>query len=351
MSQETSQWLNNNVLVGFTEKRGNAWHYRKSDQGTEPNHYTGAVPVEDVRRRLFNWSPVEAPITVTVPDAITADGVTQGFTVTDPERKAILHPVTHDIFGIFKSGYVIHDYDEWLTGKVETILDEKLPIGSAGLLKKGAVGWVQIELMETFNHAGVEFRPNLTATTSLDGSLATTYVRGNTLIVCDNTWSAAMGERGALRIKIKHSRYSKARVGEIRNALELLQGQAEEFEEVIEVMTNSPVTDAEWDKFLDLYVPIVDANGEVAKGRSLTMAQNKRDGLNRLWNHDTRVTQWKNTEFGLLQAANTFEQHEGIIRGELQRAERNTLHFLTGKVDQQATDVMDLFHSKVLVSA
>ena len=27
MSQETSQWLNTRTLIGFTDKRGNAWHY------------------------------------------------------------------------------------------------------------------------------------------------------------------------------------------------------------------------------------------------------------------------------------------------------------------------------------
>ena len=38
MSQETLAWLNTNVLVGFTDKRGIAWHYRASEQGSEPNH-------------------------------------------------------------------------------------------------------------------------------------------------------------------------------------------------------------------------------------------------------------------------------------------------------------------------
>jgi hypothetical protein len=38
MSKETSSWLNNNVLIGLTDKRGHAWHYRKSEQGAEPNH-------------------------------------------------------------------------------------------------------------------------------------------------------------------------------------------------------------------------------------------------------------------------------------------------------------------------
>lgn len=44
MSKETSTWLNTNVLIGFTDKRGHAWHYRAEDQTPEPNHYPGPIP-------------------------------------------------------------------------------------------------------------------------------------------------------------------------------------------------------------------------------------------------------------------------------------------------------------------
>ena len=69
MSRETLTHLNTQTLIGYTSKRGQAWHYRASEQGAEPNHYEHAVPVADVRRRLFHWSPVEADVqAVTVDD-------------------------------------------------------------------------------------------------------------------------------------------------------------------------------------------------------------------------------------------------------------------------------------------
>ena len=58
MSAETIAWLNNNVLIGFTDQRGHAWHYRASAESAEPNHYSGAIPIADVQRRLFNWKAV-----------------------------------------------------------------------------------------------------------------------------------------------------------------------------------------------------------------------------------------------------------------------------------------------------
>ena len=53
MSRETLQHLNTNTLIGFTDKRGHAWHYREEHQGGESNHYPGPVPVNDILRRLF----------------------------------------------------------------------------------------------------------------------------------------------------------------------------------------------------------------------------------------------------------------------------------------------------------
>ena len=80
MSQETSQWLNTRTLIGFTDKRGNAWHYRADEQGTEPNHYPLAIPTEDVRRRLFGWTHAEGDVSATYLGA-------NGFeTISDPDR-------------------------------------------------------------------------------------------------------------------------------------------------------------------------------------------------------------------------------------------------------------------------
>lgn len=47
MSAETLTHLNSQTLIGYTNKRGRAWHYREELQGDEPNHYPGAVPVPE----------------------------------------------------------------------------------------------------------------------------------------------------------------------------------------------------------------------------------------------------------------------------------------------------------------
>lgn len=68
------------------------------------------------------------------------------------------------------------------------------------------------------------------------------------------------------------------------------------------------------------------------------MAQNKRDSLQSLYKSDIRVEPWSGTAYGVLQAVNTYEHHEGIVRGA-DRAERNMLRTVSGdfsRVDRQA---------------
>jgi len=321
MSQETMQDLNQNTLIGFTEKRGTAWHYRAEDQGDEPNHYPLAVPIEDVRRRLFHWEAVEGDVTSTV---VTENGV---LVVRDPERKTVIRPDTETILGIFKKGYKIHQYDEWLLELVSEILDDDLAIGSAGLLRGGAIAWVSVEVPESITTPeGVVFRPNLLAATAMDGSLSSTYTRCITNVVCDNTMAAGLAEKGQ-RIKIKHSRYSNLRLGEARDALAIVHTVADDFAKQVADLCAETVTDKQFDQFLNALAPIP---GE--EGRGKTMAEAKRATLVNLWNDDERVTPWKNTAYGVVQAVNTATHHEFNVRGD--RGERNMLRAVTGNVEK-----------------
>lgn len=320
MTRETLTHLNTQTLIGYTSKRGQAWHYRASEQGAEPNHYEHAVPVADVRRRLFHWSPVEADL-----QAVTIDD-TGVQTFTDPTRKAIVRPDTGTILGVFKTGYKVHDYDQWLIHNVEGILDADLHIGSAGLLRGGAVAWVQVEMADTLNAAGVEFRPFLTATTSLDGSIATTYQTGAQVVVCDNTLSAAL-DTADTTVKVRHSRNSLDKLAAVRDALGIVHQVADRFAAQVDQPAHQSVTDAQWSRFLVAYCG-TDAK---ASKRALTTRRDQADQLDRLWRHDQRVTPWRGTAYGVVAAANTYAHHLAPVRGAT-RAERNTERLVTGKV-------------------
>jgi len=333
MSKESISWLNTNTLIGCTDKRGTAWHWRAQEQGERSNHYPGAIPVEDVQDRLFGWQAESRRLAVELAAAVVdathwKGGLPRRWAVL-PDRQAICRSDDDSVMGIFGTGYTRHQYREWLLTAVADLLDDDLAISSAGLLRGGAIAWVEVSMPDTITTPeGVAFRPNLLATTSFDGSIATTYKRTVTDTVCDNTRELALAEIGQ-EVKVKHSRNSYAQLAPARQALQMVHTLADEFAAEVAQLCAITVTPGEWQRFLDVQVPRVDASGQPLTGRALTLAGTRRDTLAGLYRSDPRVAPWSGTAHGVLQAVSTYDQHIGVTRGD--RAERNSLKTITGE--------------------
>jgi phage/plasmid-like protein (TIGR03299 family) len=314
MSQESLDWLNNNVLIGFVDKRGQAWHYRAAAQGDEPNHYPGPIPITEVQRRLFDWDAIPGEVLTRTAE----HGLRQS-----AKRMAVCASDTGEDLGIHYTGYEIHQYHEWLLEKVAILLDGGLSIGSAGLLKNRTQAWVSVDVPENVRTPeGVEFRPHLVAATSHDASLATTYKRTVTNVVCDNTMSAALNNAGQV-IRVKHTRNSKLEALTAREALDMVQVLADDFAAKVKQLCQVDVSDRAFSEFLRGHFP-----AKADSKRSRTIVGKKRATVRELWEHDPRVAPWKGTAYGALQAVNTFEHHYATVRG-VSRAERNMSNIVT----------------------
>ncbi|MFH5822259.1 DUF932 domain-containing protein [Georgenia sp. AZ-5] len=342
MSKETLQDLNTHTLIGHTAARGTAWHYRAEHQGDEPNHYPGPIPVADVARRLFAWQADSRPLAVERPaDPATmthldASGLPARWVPVEG-RQAIVRSDRTDghVMGVFTDAYVPHQYREWLLTSVANLLDDTLSISSAGLLRDGAIAWVEVSVPESITTPeGVTFRPNLLATTTFDGSLATTYKRTVTDVVCDNTREAALGETGQ-QIKVRHSRHSSLKLASARQALAMVHTTAEDFAAEVAALCRIRVDHRTFARFLDAWAPTVDGTGDRLTGKALTLAVRKREAITQMHSHDSWVTPWAGTAHAVLQAVNTYEHHARPVRGTT-RPERNMLRTVTG--DFAATD-------------
>ena len=319
MSRETQAWLDNNILVGMTDRFGSAWH-RKSgvDAQGRPNHFPAEVPMDRVRELLdVRFSPRR----------VYVDMGELGL-VEDVDRRAWVRDGTTEIADIHSEGYAGHQYHQVLIRNTEQILGEGLVIAGAGRLRRCTIGYVQVEMPENLHAAGgVVFRPWLMATTSFDGSIATTYKRGFTKVVCDNTRALALSERGE-SYRIRHTRNSEVRVREARHALAVINEMADAFAAEVEQLLRVEVTDRQWRQFVEAHAPIK-AN---ASPRSVSMAEKKRNDLTRLWTRDYRVQPWAGTSYGVVQAVNTYVHHLGTVRGA-NRVERNMIRAVTGEIE------------------
>lgn len=321
----------NEALIGYTEKRGTAWHYQQTVLDGEINSYPGAIPVQEVRDRLFDWKGLEGSAETTV---LTNEGVTR---YEDDTRKAIVRSDTGRIFEFPKLGYQIHQYEDTLLDNVERILDADIAIGQAGLMKGGAQAWIQIEMAETMSVQGVDFRPYLTAVTSMDGTLATQYVHGSQLLVCSNMIRLALNQETANKLRVKHTRNSLPKVRDAREALGIIHTAADDFTAQVNALIEQTVTDMQWEEFVGKW-----AGTESDSKRSITLAERKQSELRYLWDEDERVAPWRGTAYGVLAMVNTYGHHYKTVKN-VTRAERNIANMIDGtqaKEDQQAMGLL-----------
>lgn len=335
MSKYSLETLNSgNILRGFTSKRGNAWWYREALANGNTTQFPGAVPFAEAERVLsfpVHESPVMGtmPCDVTDPHMVGIDNNGIPFKyLTDPTRKMIVRSDKPVVMGITGKGYTLHRYAEWLLNNVSTILGNTLDIGSVGVLDNGRQAWVQIEAPETLEVNGMGYRPHLLAVTSYDMTLATEYRTAVTVVQCDNTLSAALSERTDRRYRVKHTRNSLLRLKDARDALRVVESVADDFEAQVQHLCSITVTDAEWRRFLDAYVPLPED-----KGRGLTIAENKRMQLQNLYTRDAACAPWNGTAMGVVQAVNTWTHHLSTVKGTT-RTYRNQSAAMRGEWDK-----------------
>lgn len=362
MSQETLEWLNNNVLTGFIEDRekwAGGWGGFKDDNFrpwfADENYsggYPGPIPVDAINERLFNWQAVEAPLYMRVPcdDISKCDGIGDDGNayrnVVVPDWKAIARSDNDFMFKPFKDGYTVHQYSAWLLDEVAAIIDDEVQPDSAGLLQNGGIAWVSVSLPESVvsEKTGFALRTRILAFTSHNGRHSTTYMASDSAPVCDNSLDVTIAGADGRKIKVKHSRYSALKIANARDALGILFKANEQSMAFFDALAEWEVTNAHFKAMLDVMYPVpepVIEKGQQTTGskRAQTIAENKRGALAKMYVADPRASVWHGTALGVLQAFNTWEQQDGNERGA--KVERQMLGTLAGDVGKFDGLVLD----------
>lgn len=158
---------------------------------------------------------------------------------------------------------------------------------------------------ETLSVAGVDFRPFLTATTSMDGSIATTYQTGAQVVVCDSALSAALSSADTT---VKIGTAGTASTG--WPPFETPSGSCTRWP------TTSPPKWSAWSRRRSARVA---GSGSWRPTPGGLRGHRRREGLHpgpgdppgagRLtaaaWAHDGRVSLWRGTACGVVAAVNT----------------------------------------------
>ena len=324
------------ILIGNTSRRtvaaGGGW----MGKGQVKASYEDAIPVKDVFDTLLDWEPLEVPnanlIPVTPEDNYDTIIGGQRYQVNvRQDYKAIVRSDNHDTLGVFKDGYDSAAYNR-MVGFIQDVFQGALPVWNAGLLGGGKKFFITVGMDDTMHDdkSGLNFMPYLLFHSSLDGSLANTFVPGSMVAQCDNMFPALRKAAAGRMVKFKRSRnsLSDVRIESIRDALGILTLEADQFSENIHNLVDTPLSRPQFFKALDIIIP---APKEDASKAAITRAENSRNQLVDLYTSSPMVNPWVDTAFGFVQMLNTFNNRVRPVRGALQ-VERTFERVLSGSL-------------------
>lgn len=366
MGAETMDWYRSQILASV-EHGMPWWNWNGAVDVTDDDSttlYPGAVPLQRVRELMRSANVVSAPLQFVPPNnrtdaaivkAIKAALASKGSNaeivekinsalgiVVDSSRQVIARESTNDVHGVFGAdSYTVHQFEDTLVDKLANVVGESpadLHVVSAGLLSKGAEGWVSIATADLYQTPqGVEYYPFLMGSTAHNGTLASTFLFHINMVICDNTRAAALGNRRARRASVKHTKFSATQLERVQIALGF-ETACETFESEVKFLSEIDVTIQQFEQILAEVAPISDDDSKA----KVTRRENERDALRTLYRTDSRVSHWQGTAFGVLQALNTFEQWERPTRGETIAVARTMREAITGKVAETETSNREL---------
>lgn len=326
------------IMIGNTSRRQVAGGGNWFGKGQVKASYEDAIPLRHVYDMLLNWTPLEVPNANLIP--VTLDerfdtiigGQAYQVNVRD-DHKAIVRSDNHESLGVFTNSYDSSAYNR-MVGFIQEVFQGALPVWNAGLIGGGKKFFITVGMDKTMHDdkSGLDFWPYLMFHSSLDGSLANTFVPGTGVAQCDNMFPAmrkAAKAAGRL-VKFKRSRHSlnDVRIKSIRDALGIMTLEAEQFSEDLHNLVDTPLSRSDFHKALGIIVP---APKDDASKAAVTRYENSRDDLVNLYTGSPMVAPWKDTAFGFVQMINTYNNRYKPVRGALQ-VERTFERALSGSL-------------------
>lgn len=200
-----------------------------------------ATAAECLKYAKLDWQVVKEPLAIASTGVVVSDKVA---TVRDDDKTVL--------------GYVSPDYEILQNNEIFDVFDPICDKGdavyeTAGSLFGGRKIYVTAKVSAIIRVGKMnddEIHNYLLATTGHDGSASTVVKLINNRVVCNNTLTAALAEKGR-DFKLRHTSKSKEKLDQAVIALGLANAKIKEMSEVYNAMANHAMNDADVKAFLE----------------------------------------------------------------------------------------------------
>lgn len=187
-----------------------------------------------------------------------------------------------------------------------TVVEGGVKFETGGSLKGGSLVWYLARLDSPIEIKGDSspVYPYISVLNAHDGTAALRLLRHSIRIVCWNTWSAA--EREGKAFSFRHTSTIRDRIEDARDALLKTQTEAEEWARYASEHLMVPMSDKQFDEFLELYVPMP-PTGAISDRVEANVLNTR--GAIRKFHHSASCASVAGTVYGALQATTEYLDH------------------------------------------
>ena len=285
-----------------------------------PWHRIGTVTAEAVDSRQaiklagLDWNVSTRPVFT---GGIDAGGQDHSIEIAD--TFATVRDSDDTVLGVVGDRYKVVQNKECFNFLDTVVDDSEATYETAGSLNNGRVVWMMLNLGKEIKVDDDVTVPYLLMVNSHDGSTSVRGLPTPIRVVCQNTLRLALSSKAYKGFSFRHTQNVDGRIAQARTLLNLSYEYVDGFQEEMEKLLDTTVTDDMFYDVLENLMPLPMAKENNAS--QVSRVNQQRASIEKLW-YEPEFANQQGTAWSLLNAVSNYEQWQSHLRGETTRDER-----------------------------
>jgi len=244
---------------------------------------------------------------------------TEGNFIDIPDTFATVRDSDDTVLGVVGDRYKVVQNKECFNFLDTVVDDSEATYETAGSLNNGKIVWMMLNLGKEIKVDEDVTVPYLLMVNSHDGSTSVRGLPTPIRVVCSNTLRLALSSNAYKGFSFRHTQNVDGRIQQARTLLNLSYEYVDGFQEEMEKLLDTTVTDDMFYDVLENLMPLPMAKENNAS--QVSRVNQQRSSIEKLW-YEPEFANQQGTAWSLLNAVSNYEQWQSHLRGETSRDER-----------------------------
>lgn len=236
-----------------------------------------------------------------------------------PDTFATVRDSDDTVLGVVGDRYKVVQNKECFNFLDTVVDDSEATYETAGSLNNGKIVWMMLNLGKEIKVDEDVTVPYLLMVNSHDGSTSVRGLPTPIRVVCSNTLRLALSSNAYKGFSFRHTQNVDGRIQQARTLLNLSYEYVDGFQEEMEKLLDTTVTDDMFYDVLENLMPLPMAKENNAS--QVSRVNQQRASIEKLW-YEPEFANQQGTAWSLLNAVSNYEQWHSHLRGDTSRDER-----------------------------